>query len=82
MPSLKAPGFIKFAADGTFADVSAAASGSLVLRVRSSTPEYTGFRVSFAAGTIAPRWRCGLVELNTAPAHCCPAFLEYRTTVS
>ena len=38
VPSLKAPGFIKAAADGSFADVSAAQE--LVLLVRSSTPEY------------------------------------------
>ena len=48
VPSLKAPGFIKAAADGSFPDASAAASGNLVLEVRSSTPDYQGFRVSFA----------------------------------
>ena len=58
VPSLSAPGFIKAAADGTFADASAAASGSLVLRVRSTTPEYAGFRVSFASGTLAPSYAC------------------------
>merc|ERR1711990_308751 len=41
VPSLKAPGFIKTAADGKFPDLSAAGKdGSLVLRVRSSTPGY------------------------------------------
>ena len=41
MPSLKAPGFIKAAADGAFMDASAVgASGQLVLLVKSSTPEY------------------------------------------
>jgi len=58
VPSLSAPGFIKAAADGTFADASAAASGSLVLRVRSTTPEYKGFRVSFASGTLSPAYAC------------------------
>jgi len=58
VPSLSAPGFIKASADGTFADASAAAAGSLVLRVRSTTPEYKGFRVSFASGTLAPAYAC------------------------
>lgn len=38
VPSLKAPGFIKAAADGAFPDASQAQE--LVLLVRSSTPEY------------------------------------------
>ncbi|CAE8694189.1 unnamed protein product, partial [Polarella glacialis] len=59
IPSLQAPGFIKAAADGHFPDVSAAANGELVLLVRSSTPEYQGFRVSFASGTMAPSYSCG-----------------------
>jgi len=58
VPSLSAPGFIKAAADGTFADVSAAVGGSLILRVRSMTPSYTGFRVSFASGTMSPSYAC------------------------
>jgi len=58
VPSLKAPGFIKTAADGNFADVSAAANGALVLRVRSTTPGYQGFRVAFASGTVSPSYAC------------------------
>jgi len=58
VPSLKAPGFIKSAADGRFPDVSAAVDGDLVLLVRSTTPEYEGFRVSFASGTAAPSYAC------------------------
>mmetsp|Transcript_48782 Transcript_48782/g.87862 ORF Transcript_48782/g.87862 Transcript_48782/m.87862 type:complete len:382 (-) Transcript_48782:72-1217(-) len=57
VPSLKAPGFIKAAADAQFPDASSAA-GELVLQVRSSTPEYAGFRVSFASGTMAPSYAC------------------------
>mmetsp|Transcript_75042 Transcript_75042/g.148548 ORF Transcript_75042/g.148548 Transcript_75042/m.148548 type:complete len:128 (-) Transcript_75042:51-434(-) len=49
VPSLKAPGFIEAHADGKFADLSAAAEGDLVLRVRSS-PEYKGWKVSLASG--------------------------------
>jgi len=58
VPSLKAPGFIKAAADGKFPDASSSVQGGLVLTVRSSTPEYTGFRVSFAAGTLSPAYAC------------------------
>ena len=49
VPSLQAPGFIKAQADGNFNDVSSAISGDLVLKVRSNTPEYPAFRVSFGA---------------------------------
>jgi hypothetical protein len=41
VPSLKAPGFIKASAPGGhYVDASSAASGDLVLLVRSTTPEY------------------------------------------
>eukprot|EP00933_Yihiella_yeosuensis_P013186 TRINITY_DN12336_c2_g1_i2.p1 TRINITY_DN12336_c2_g1~~TRINITY_DN12336_c2_g1_i2.p1 ORF type:complete len:394 (+),score=78.61 TRINITY_DN12336_c2_g1_i2:68-1249(+) len=59
VPSLKAPGFIKAASDGTFADASAVVDGDLVLMVRSSTPDYKGFRVAFASGTLSPAYACG-----------------------
>merc|ERR1712224_679020 len=42
VPSLAAPGFIKASADGKFPDASSAFGGSLVLTVKSSTPEYAG----------------------------------------
>merc|ERR1712086_110465 len=58
VPSLKAPGFIKAAAGGTFADISSAFGGDLVLTVRSSTPEYKGFRVAFVYGTLSPSYAC------------------------
>jgi len=58
VPSLKAPGFIKAAADGKFPDASSDFGGSLVLMVRSSTPEYKGFRVTLAAGTLSPAYAC------------------------
>jgi len=58
VPSLKAPGFIKTAADGTFVDASSALGGSLLLEVRSSTPDYAGFRVAFAAGTLSAAYAC------------------------
>jgi len=58
VPSLKAPGFIKAAADGSFPDASSALAGDLVLVVRTSTPEYKGFKVSFAAGTLSPAYAC------------------------
>jgi len=59
VPKLKAPGFIEgWADDGHFADASGAAGGSLVLTVRSSTPDYDGFRVSFASGALSPNFSC------------------------
>jgi len=58
VPSLKAPGFIKAAADGKFPDASSAAGGELVLMVRSSTPGYRGFRASFASGAMSAAYSC------------------------
>jgi len=58
VPSLSAPGFIKSAGDGTYNDASAALSGGLNLTVRSTTPEYAGFRLTFAAGTLSPDYSC------------------------
>merc|ERR1711865_780929 len=58
VPSLKAPGFIKTAADGTFADASGAIGGDLVLTVRSTTPEFQGFKVAFVYGTLSAAYAC------------------------
>merc|ERR1712025_1387788 len=58
VPSLKAPGFIKAAADGSFPDVSAFIDGSLVLKVRTTTPEYAGYRVTFVSGAHSPSFAC------------------------
>merc|ERR1712176_119169 len=58
VPSLKAPGFIKAAADGKFPDVSEFLDGSLVLTVRTSTPDYAGYRVTFVAGAASPAFSC------------------------
>merc|ERR1711918_154031 len=58
VPSLSAPGFIKASADGTFPDASSAFGGNLVLTVRSSTPEYAGFRVTFVAGATSGAFAC------------------------
>jgi len=58
VPSLKAPGFIKAAADGKFADVSEFIDGSLVLSVRTSTPDYAGYRISFASGSVSAAFSC------------------------
>merc|ERR1711988_1003311 len=58
VPSLKAPGFIKAAADGKFPDVSEFLDGSLVLAVRSSTPDYAGYRVSFVSGAWSSSFAC------------------------
>jgi len=60
VPSLGAPGFITAFAQctGCFADASSAAGGDLVLRVRSNTSDYAGFKVSFASGTLSPMFSC------------------------
>jgi apolipoprotein D and lipocalin family protein len=58
VPSLKAPGFIKAAADGTFPDISAFIGGSLVLSVRTSTPDYAGYHVTFVSGAASASYSC------------------------
>jgi peptide methionine sulfoxide reductase MsrB len=62
VPSLKAPGFIETWADDhskhPYADASSAVDGDLVLVVRSDTPDYKGFHVSFAAGALIPNLAC------------------------
>merc|ERR1711957_99621 len=58
VPSLKAPGFIKAAADGHLPDVSEFVDGSLVLTVRTSTPDFTGYRVAFVSGAASPAYSC------------------------
>jgi len=42
------PGLIRATAGGDFADVSSALGGSLILEVKSNTPEYSGFKVTLA----------------------------------
>jgi hypothetical protein len=58
VPSLKAPGFIKAAANGQFPDISSFIDGSLVLSVRTSIPEYAGYRVTFVSGAVMPSYSC------------------------
>lgn len=61
VPKLHAPGFIEgWVPSGNFADAApAGADGALVLTVRSSTPSYQGFQVSFAAGPlVVPMYAC------------------------
>jgi len=58
VPSLSAPGFITSFADGNFKDVSVDIGGYVILSVRSTTPEYKGFRLSLTAGTESPAYAC------------------------
>merc|ERR1712241_582872 len=58
VPSISAPGAISALALGDFNDASSAISGDLILTVRTTVPDYTGFRISFAAGAINPRYSC------------------------
>lgn len=55
VPFLHAPGFCKLFTRGAkkFPDVSEFSAGALHLRVRSSTPQYTGFKVAFSAVPMA-----------------------------
>ena len=56
VPSLKAPGFCKIAtSSGRYPDASRYVNGSLILAVRSSTPDFAGFKVAIdAAGLKCP----------------------------
>jgi len=58
VPSLQAPGFIKAQASGSFPDVSAFIDGSLVLSVRTTNPEYEGYRVTVVSGATSPSFSC------------------------
>jgi hypothetical protein len=58
VPSLSAPGFIKAQASGNFPDVSAFIDGSLVLTVRTTNPEFEGYRVTFVSGAASPSFSC------------------------
>ena len=42
------PGLIRATAEGDFADASSTLGGSLILQVRSTTPGYSGFKISLA----------------------------------
>lgn len=57
VPSLKAPGFITAQADMKI-DASEGYGGDLIMKVRSTTPEYTGFKVSFAASSTFATLAC------------------------
>ena len=58
VPALKAPGFIKAAADGKFPDISEFIDGSMVLSVRTSTPDFAGYRVTFTSGATSAAFAC------------------------
>lgn len=59
VPKLKAPGFIATQSEvGKYPDASTAFGGRLILSVRSSTPDYTGFKVTFNAGSASAKYSC------------------------
>ncbi|GMH90936.1 hypothetical protein TL16_g11911 [Triparma laevis f. inornata] len=60
VPSLSAPGFCNLETSKNYMDKFPDASGSthLTLLVKTTTPEYNGFKVSFAADTINPQFKC------------------------
>ena len=59
VPSLKAPGFCNLETSKNYFDKFPDATGSthLTLLVKSTTPDYQGFKVSFAADTINPQFK-------------------------
>ena len=61
VPSLQAPGFLDAFSYGQkyFKNVSEFLDGDLILRVRSSTSDYKGFRVSFSGGALISHDFCG-----------------------
>ena len=59
VPFLQAPGFIKAVSKGHFPDVASFIDGDLILNVRSSTADYTGFRVTFSADGLSSDYACG-----------------------
>ena len=59
VPFLQAPGFIKAVSKGHFSDVSNFIDGDFILKVRSSTADYTGFRVTFSADGLSSDYACG-----------------------
>merc|ERR1712194_149096 len=58
VPSLSAPGFVKAAGDGKFPDISAFIDESIVLSVRTTTPDFAGYRVTFTSGAVSPAFAC------------------------
>jgi len=58
VPSLNAPGFCSMQADGEYNDASTTIDGGIVLRVRSSSPEYAGFRMVFVGNALSPDYAC------------------------
>lgn len=69
VPKLKAPGFITAKLEGSALTRLADASDydALKISLRSATPDYTGFKVSFAASSLSPTIACatGKDVLNT-----------------
>jgi len=60
VPKLKAPGFLEtWGNDGGYADASSA-FGEIVLTVRSNTPDYSGFKISFASGALSTTFSCAV----------------------
>lgn len=70
VPSLKAPGFCNAETENwfaKFADVSAYTH--LLVRVRSSTPDYRGFKVSFSADTLNVQFHSFKAMFNVSSAN-------------
>ena len=59
VPSLAAPGFCNLETDKTFGDKfpDASADSHLTLLVKSSLPDYKGFKASFGGGSLNPQFK-------------------------
>merc|ERR1712048_361882 len=57
VPSLNAPGFITAQAD-LKVDASSAIGGDLVMKVKTTTPDYNGYKISLAASSLNPTLAC------------------------
>ena len=80
VPFLSAPGFIKAVSKGHFQDVSDYISGDLILNVRSSTADYTGFRVTFSADGLSADYACGSGSTLPFSGGCFKANFKVRTS--
>merc|ERR1711872_990207 len=66
VPSLNAPGFCSMTSFGEeYNDASSAIEGGITLRVRTSSPDYEGFRMVFRGGILSSPLACGFG--GTAP---------------
>ncbi|GMH55903.1 hypothetical protein TrRE_jg8414 [Triparma retinervis] len=69
VPSLKAPGFANLVTSKSYMDKFPSAEGAthITLVMKTSTPDYQGFKVSVAANTINPQFKCHKADFFVTP---------------